>query len=141
MWNTSFIDEFHYFLGEPLADLVKNGYIYERSFENLDLCVNSETKETNFNWKDKTPLSVNTYQLNTAIYLYPNIVDSTFGLSQKITSAIVINALGQEILSFSENKNKYNVFHLKKGVFFIKIILENGEKETIRFVKKLKWYF
>ena len=103
--------------------------------------MNSETKETNFNWKDKTPLSVNTYQLNTAIYLYPNIVDSTFGLSQKITSAIVINALGQEILSFSENKNKYNVFHLKKDVFFIKIILENGEKETIRFVKKLKWYF
>lgn len=137
LWNTSFIEEFHYFLGEPLGDPIKNGYIYQRSFENLDVSVNLETKETVFNWKDKTILSLNdTPSINKTIALYPNPVNNTFSLSKNITSATVYNMLGQKIMSFSENKNQYDVSNLKNGFFLIKVITENGSKQTIHFVKK-----
>ena len=136
LWNTSFIDEFHYFLGEPLSDPVKNGFIYERSFENLDLWVNIETKETVFNWKDKTVLSTNTPIFKEVIDVYPNPVNNTFRLSKKITSAIVYNMLGQEMLKFSNNQNQYDVTNLKNGFFIMKVILENSETKIVRFVKK-----
>ncbi|KGL62193.1 putative glycoside hydrolase [Polaribacter sp. Hel1_85] len=135
LWDTSFIDEFHYFLGEPLADPVKNGYIYERSFENLDLWVNIETKETVFNWKDKTILSTDIPSFNNTIDLYPNPVNSTFRLSKKITSAIVYNMLGQEMMQFSNNRNQYDISSLKNGFFIVKVVLENSETKIIRFVK------
>lgn len=54
VWDTSFISEFSNYLGAPTGDPIKNGYIYERSFDNLDVLVNLETKETNFTWKGKT---------------------------------------------------------------------------------------
>ena len=137
LWDTSFIDEFHYFLGEPLGDPTKDGYLYQRSFENLDVSVNLETKETVFNWKDKTILSIDdTPNIYNTIDLYPNPVKNTFKLSKKITSATVFNLLGQEIIAFRVSKKQYDVSNLKNGVFIVKIILEDGEKQTIRFVKK-----
>jgi hypothetical protein len=135
LWDTSFIDEFQYFLGEPLGDPVKNGYIYERSFENLDLWVNIETKETVFNWKDKTVLSTDIPSFNNTIDLYPNPVNSTFRLSKKITSAIVYNMLGQEIMKFSNDRNQYDISSLNNGFFIMKVNLENSETKIIRFIK------
>jgi hypothetical protein len=136
VWDTSFIEEFHYFLGEPLGDPIKNGYIYERSFENLDLWVNIETKETVFNWKDKTVLSTDIPSFKDTIDIYPNPVNRTFRLSKKITSAIVYNMLGQEMMKFSNDRNQYNISSLNNGFFIMKVILENSETRVIRFVKK-----
>jgi hypothetical protein len=135
VWDTSFIDEFQYFLGEPLGDPVKNGYIYERSFENLDIWVNIETKETVFNWKDKTVLSTDLPRFKDTIDLYPNPVNNTFRLSKKITSAIVYNMLGQEMKMFSRDRNQFDISSLKNGFFIMKVILENNETKIIRFVK------
>lgn len=140
LWDTSFIDEFHYYLGAPLGAPIKNGYLYERSFENLDVSVNLETKETVFNWIDKTidpTLSINNgINFNTPIDLYPNPVGNTFNLSQKIKSATIFNTLGQKAMSFSENKNEYDISNLKNGTFIIKVLFENNKKQSFRFVKK-----
>ena len=84
VWDTSFIAEFHYFIGEPLGAPIKNGYIYERSFENLDLKVKIETKETVFNWKDKTVLSTDIQSFKDTLDLYPYPVNNTFRLSKKL---------------------------------------------------------
>jgi len=56
VWDASFIKEFGYKLGPPLSDPVKNGYEYSRSYENLDVWVNIETKETRFEWKELPPI-------------------------------------------------------------------------------------
>jgi len=56
-WNTSFIDEFSYRLGAPLGPPTKNGYVYQRSYENVDVWVDLVTKEAILNWKDKTKIT------------------------------------------------------------------------------------
>lgn len=135
LWNTSFLDEFHYFLGEPLSPPTKNGYLYQRSFENLDVWVNIETKETGYDWKDKTILSADIPNINDTVHLYPNPVNNTFYLSKKIDSVTVYNMLGQEVISFSDNRNQYDVSSLKKGIYTLKVILENNKKQMLRIVK------
>ena len=51
-WNSSFIDEFHRPLGKPLGAPVRNGYIYTRSYEKVNVWVNVETKEARITWTD-----------------------------------------------------------------------------------------
>ena len=53
-WDTGFIDELNYYVGPPLGDPVRNGYLYTRSYENVNVSVNLETKETVLDWIDKT---------------------------------------------------------------------------------------
>lgn len=43
--------EFDKRLGKPLGLATKEGWVYKRSFEYLDVEVNIDTKETKFNWK------------------------------------------------------------------------------------------
>lgn len=43
-------DEYDYALGAPLADAVKNGYQYSRSFEHVDVWVNVDTEEYVLAW-------------------------------------------------------------------------------------------
>ncbi|NRD20683.1 T9SS type A sorting domain-containing protein [Winogradskyella eckloniae] len=136
LWDTSFIDEFSYFLGEPLSDPIKNGYIYERSFENLDLWVNIETKETVFNWIDETALSISDIDIKDTVYIFPNPVSHTLSISKRINMATIYNMYGQKVLSFSEYKKEYDVSQLQDGIYIITIKLQNGEKHSIRFVKK-----
>ncbi|MDF7806327.1 putative glycoside hydrolase [Pontiellaceae bacterium B12219] len=51
VWDTSYMDIFSRPLGPPLGDPVKEGYLYTRSFQYLDVSVNVETGETSFDWK------------------------------------------------------------------------------------------
>jgi hypothetical protein len=51
-WNISYLPEFHRPLGKPLGDPIKDGYVYTRSYEKLDVWVNVETKEAKITWKD-----------------------------------------------------------------------------------------
>lgn len=52
MWDASFLEELNRPLGKPLNDPVKNGYIYTRSYEKVDVWVNVETTEAKLTWKD-----------------------------------------------------------------------------------------
>jgi len=51
-WDSSEIEKLNRPLGRPLGDPVKTGYAYTRSFEHVDVSVNVETKQTQFNWHD-----------------------------------------------------------------------------------------
>ncbi len=51
LWNTKpFIEEFRNPLGAPLGPPVKNGYVFTRSFEHVDVWLNVETEECKLTW-------------------------------------------------------------------------------------------
>ena len=52
IWDTSFIDQFNRTLGPPLADPTRDGHVYTRSYTNLDVWLDLETKKTNVFWKN-----------------------------------------------------------------------------------------
>jgi len=52
VWDTSYMDVFNRSLGEPLGSPVRDGYIYTRSFEYVDVWVNLETFEAELTWRD-----------------------------------------------------------------------------------------
>lgn len=136
LWDTSFIDEFHYFLGEPLNDPVKNGYIYERSFENLNLWVNIETKEVVFNWNDTSILSVDTTPLFNTINLYPNPVTNSFQIdANKNIKNVKLYTINGRLLKTFKAKTNYNINDLATGIYIVKINTEL-ESEILRLVKK-----
>lgn len=79
-WDTSDIELFNKPLGDPLADPVKNGYLYSRSFRYLDVWVNVETGAYEFDWKDSTSSNGSgTYQAEFAV--------NNFGARKSNTSA------------------------------------------------------
>ena len=50
VWDSTFIDELTRSLGEPLGDPVKNGYIFTRSYENVDVWLDLETEKATLTW-------------------------------------------------------------------------------------------
>lgn len=64
VYDASFIKEFSYKLGAPISEPVKNGYEYSRSYENVDVWVNVQTKETRFDWKELPPIPAITPPVN-----------------------------------------------------------------------------
>ncbi|CAA6677721.1 MULTISPECIES: putative glycoside hydrolase [unclassified Lentimonas] len=51
VWDTSWLPEFSHPLGPPLGPPVKDGTIYTRSFEHVDVWVNVETEQAQLIWK------------------------------------------------------------------------------------------
>ena len=49
-WDPSGIDEFNRPLGKPLGDPIKNGYVYTRSYEHVDVWLDVSTKEAVLVW-------------------------------------------------------------------------------------------
>ncbi len=49
-WETTWMSEFTRPLGEPLGQAIKDGYVYSRSFEHLEVKVDVETQEILFAW-------------------------------------------------------------------------------------------
>ena len=58
VWDSSYIEELNHKLGEPLGDPVKDGYIYTRSFEYVDVWLDLQNGEALLTWRD-TPISAN----------------------------------------------------------------------------------
>ncbi|VGO12223.1 hypothetical protein PDESU_00774 [Pontiella desulfatans] len=56
-WDSSFIEELNRPLGKPLGDPVKDGYVYTRSYEHVDVWVNVETLEAVLDWDPERGLS------------------------------------------------------------------------------------
>lgn len=51
LWNPKpYIEEFRHPLGAPLGPPVRNGYVYTRSFEHVDVWLNVETEECRLVW-------------------------------------------------------------------------------------------
>ncbi|MDF7806349.1 putative glycoside hydrolase [Pontiellaceae bacterium B12219] len=50
VWDASYITALNRPLGAPLGDPVRNGYIYTRSYEHVDVWVDVDSKETVFAW-------------------------------------------------------------------------------------------
>jgi len=53
VWDSSYIDELTRNLGEPLGDPVKEGYIYTRSYEYVDVWLDLEAEEAVLTWRDE----------------------------------------------------------------------------------------
>ena len=53
IWDTSYISEFNRPLGEPLGSPTKNGYIFTRSFEYVDVWVDVESQKAVLTWRDE----------------------------------------------------------------------------------------
>jgi hypothetical protein len=51
LWDTSWLEEFNRPLGAPLGDPVRNGYVYTRSYEYVDVWVDIETREVVLDWR------------------------------------------------------------------------------------------
>lgn len=51
-WETSYVDRFAQPLGYPLDAPVKNGYVYTRSFQYVDVTVDVQTGATTLDWRD-----------------------------------------------------------------------------------------
>ncbi|MDF7826658.1 putative glycoside hydrolase [Pontiellaceae bacterium B12227] len=50
VWDTSYIAAFNRPLGAPLGDPSRNGYVYTRSYEHVDVWVDVDSKETVLAW-------------------------------------------------------------------------------------------
>jgi hypothetical protein len=68
------------------------------------------------------------------VKLFSNPVNSALKLSKTISQANVYNIRGQKISSFKKN-NTFDVSNYKIGVYFLNITLENGQKQTFKFLK------
>jgi hypothetical protein len=68
------------------------------------------------------------------VKLFSNPVNSTLKLSKTILQANVYNIRGQKISSF-KNNNSFDVSKHKTGIYFVKITLENGQRQTLKFLK------
>ncbi|MDO5655634.1 MAG: T9SS type A sorting domain-containing protein [Flavobacteriaceae bacterium] len=68
------------------------------------------------------------------IKAYPNPVKGEQLFFDKKVSGVVYNALGQRIMSF-ENQNSIRVSQWAKGVYFVQILTDSNQKQSIKVVK------
>jgi hypothetical protein len=84
-----------------------------------------------------TILKIPEYQ-NDKLALYPNPTNGIFTVKSKasIQELAIYNRLGQLILSKTNQKNMIDISILSNGIYFLKILFENGSIETKKVVKK-----
>ncbi len=68
--------------------------------------------------------------------IYPNPATDVVNIESKenLTSVEIIGLSGQKLLN--SNSKKINVSHLNKGIYIVKILLQNGKTETHKLIKK-----
>ena len=70
------------------------------------------------------------------LVLFPNVVKQHFKLSKEISSGIVYNLKGQEVLEFKKNQISYDVSFLDEGIYILKTLNQNGERYLFKFIKQ-----
>jgi hypothetical protein len=88
---------------------------------------------------DCTSLGTESFEANN-ILLYPNPTSELLHIETKINEVFkisVFNQLGQEVVKKTElNENKsIDVSNLSKGLYFLNIDSEDGNTQTIKFIK------
>lgn len=81
-------------------------------------------------------LSANSEVFTNKLVLFPNIVTQSFKLSKEISSAIIYNFNGQKILEFKSNQISFDVSMLHEGIYLLKTLAENGERQVFKFIKQ-----
>ena len=85
-------------------------------------------------------LSLNLNEVKRNIVLFPNPIQSTLHFSGKGLSQVVISdELGKLIFTHEANPNSLqNCFNpnLKKGIYFVKMIFDNGETQTEKLISQ-----
>ena len=81
-------------------------------------------------------LNTNSEVFTNKLVLFPNIVKQNFKLSKEISSAIIYNLKGQEVLEFKSNQISFNVSMLREGLYLLKTLAENGEYQVFKFIKQ-----
>ena len=98
-----------------------------------DLVYYIESLTANVNIGDA--LSVDSIEAATnTVQLFPNPVKNELMLSEKVTQAELFTMLGQHINSY-KNTNQINMSSYQPGMYFLRIQTENGNHETVRFIK------
>ncbi len=65
--------------------------------------------------------SVNDFEINSRLYIYPNPPDDDFiNLSKEVKNLELYNCFGQKILAL-ENVQRVDIHHLSKGIYFARI--------------------
>ncbi|KJD35996.1 hypothetical protein PW52_05085 [Tamlana sedimentorum] len=75
------------------------------------------------------------FQPSETLLVYPNPVKSILRINKTAKNTEILNILGQKIQSF-KNTNHFNVSHLKNGLYFLKVNIENQPTQVYRFIKK-----
>jgi len=91
-------------------------------------------------WKLDNVLSTEKYNNPSKIKIYPNPVSNNLTIKTQFTGnlqLIVISQLGQQVLKQNQNTSStsLDVSTLSKGLYFLNINAENGETQTIKFIK------
>lgn len=80
-------------------------------------------------WKYQDPtLSINDFELNSSISLYPNPAKNTFAIKENhgIVSLSILDISGKTIKTFKNHLESYGVEDLVSGIYFVHIQTEKG---------------
>ena len=117
-WDASFLEELNRPLGKPLGDPTKDGYIYTRSYEKVDVWVNVETTEAKLTWKD-----------------YPDFLKLKIVVRDSSTNAVLPDArIAVEDLNRLTDANGVLQFGLDSGSYSISISKSEYETKTETYV-------
>lgn len=87
-WETSYIQAFQNWLGEPLGAPTRDGYIYERSYPGVDVSVNLETETAVLDWHTFVELAADDFDGN-------NSFESTANSSPRNTTGITFDSVSR----------------------------------------------
>ncbi|MCF6348780.1 MAG: T9SS type A sorting domain-containing protein [Flavobacteriaceae bacterium] len=88
-------------------------------------------------FENTSVLSINDEVFNNSISTYPNPTSNTFVINLNVDvlkKAIIYNHLGQKVKEITTKE--VNISNLSKGIYFVKIISQNGKTATKKVIKK-----
>ncbi|HET8804304.1 MAG TPA: T9SS type A sorting domain-containing protein, partial [Aequorivita sp.] len=122
-----------------LTDFTLATSVYTDDYNNdgkIDILATSVDQNKIILLDNRGPLTIEENATN-LFSIYPNPTNGILNInSTSIISEITIfNNLGQLLLTF-ENKNQIDISTLSEGIYFLKIMDENGQTETKKVLKK-----
>ena len=102
----------------------------------MDILASSFAKDEIIWFENKGPLGIEE-NTTTLFSIYPNPTSGVLNIKSvvPISEITIYNNLGQLLIS-SKEKNQLDISALSEGVYFLKIIAENGQTETKKIVKR-----
>lgn len=118
-----------------IVNLINNNGIgsYLRVYGNL---WNPSTYSSITNSDCESTLSIDNNFI-TSIKVFPNPTKNFININseKEIFKIIIYNSSGKE-LSIYKNQNRINIEHLSKGLYFVKVLTKNNEKEIVKIIKE-----